>query len=497
MIKAKKTALFISQKENFAGNHGYVVRSSAIFYYNYSNNFTTTISFMNYWRVKRDLDVMIIASTRNMRGELKLREVLNFNEGNVINYKPDISLLKKDNGKNVSKSESIQFEGSVEIEIFSNTNMVIPYAAIMAIYQMPKSISMVHSYGRTYCPHEVEENRTISIGHESCWTIRDSCNIKSFCVFHNGYSPCEEQDIVATLSNCKGEKLTTTILFPSLAPFQSCKFYPADYFPEIINFLHGEPGNASISYKLSNAFTRLLVGNETENEIQVTHSNFNYAIHNTDCVDNGEYAYMKIVNMDINNSNVVVYPDCHLGQYTMFIDNQTYPFDGNKRLEIPIEKNTLIKFSREDGALPMRIVTAYSGKKTDDIALPFECSLGVHHHNYPARYSHWGIVTGSKGHRSLVICQLQTQLFGEIDNDQTLNVTLYSTNTHKTLTHQLTYNDIQQLQHGQYLDQLFPGCGDFLNAELGYIYLNSSYPGFSFFTTLESDTGSMTFEHTF
>ena len=54
-----KTPLLISQKDNFASNFGFVYRSSAIFYYTVSEGERTTISFMNYWRPKRNLEVYV------------------------------------------------------------------------------------------------------------------------------------------------------------------------------------------------------------------------------------------------------------------------------------------------------------------------------------------------------------------------------------------------------------------------------------------------------
>lgn len=120
--------VYISQKDNFAGAFGLVYRSSAIFYYKQTADFKTTISFMDYWRVKRGLDVMVVASIRELGGKLVKREQLNFQHGMVINY---------------CELAGSGFEGSVELEIFSSKNMVIPYSAIMAIYEAPNSISKI------------------------------------------------------------------------------------------------------------------------------------------------------------------------------------------------------------------------------------------------------------------------------------------------------------------------------------------------------------------
>lgn len=163
----------ISQRNTFSENFGSVLRSSAIFYYKYSSKFKTTLSFMNYWLTKRNLDVTVIASLREMNGKLLRREPISFGQGTVVNYRPLLN-------------DRPFFEGSIEIEVFSNKNLFIPYAAVMAIYESQKGISMVHSYSRTYYPHEIEEDRIITKGEESCWTLRDTNKSRSFCVLHNG-----------------------------------------------------------------------------------------------------------------------------------------------------------------------------------------------------------------------------------------------------------------------------------------------------------------------
>ena len=145
--------VYISQKDNYAGAFGLVYRSSANFYFRQSNTFKTTISFMDYWRIKRGISVMVVASTRSMDGKLLMREQLTFKNGSIINFSPDML-----------RSGIAIFEGAIEIEVFASENMVIPYSAIMAVYEAENSISMVHSYSRTYSPHEVEEGRTISAG---------------------------------------------------------------------------------------------------------------------------------------------------------------------------------------------------------------------------------------------------------------------------------------------------------------------------------------------
>ena len=50
----------------------------------------------------------------------------------------------------INKNYTLEEDHSIEVEAFSNENLKIPYAAVMAIYETEKSISMVHSYSRNH-----------------------------------------------------------------------------------------------------------------------------------------------------------------------------------------------------------------------------------------------------------------------------------------------------------------------------------------------------------
>ena len=374
----------ISQKDNLSGNFGYVNRSSGIFYYKQSANFSSKVCFMDYWSVKRDVKVLLLASTRDMDGKLVKREELNFDEANVLNYQPDLGVD--------------DFEGSVEIEVFATQNMVIPYSAIMVVYKAEKSTSMVHTYGRIYSPHEIEEGRTITVGRESCWTIKDSDEIASFGVFHNGHKPQPSQNVSMSIINAKGEKKDASFALDELPPYATCKIYPAEHIDGLVDFLGGEAGNASISFDLCDAFTRMLVGNETKDgsEIQVTHSNFNYSAHASDSIEGFNEAYMDIVPAEFKSAKVIVYPDSAQGEYQAITQNGAVRFNNTTRTEIDVEpgENLVFKPANDGQKMPTRIVTAFSAQPSNEnLKLPFECSLGVKHKEIPMKRSHWGLIT--------------------------------------------------------------------------------------------------------
>ena len=130
----------------------------------------------------------------------------------------------------------------------------------MASYETEKSIAMVHSYSRTYSSYEEEENRMITEGHEACWTVRDSEEYYSFCVFHNGRNCQEQQKLRLSVRNHKREMITKEILLNKLEPYETVLLKPADHIHNLRHFLEGKPGSASLDFNVEGAFTRMLVG---------------------------------------------------------------------------------------------------------------------------------------------------------------------------------------------------------------------------------------------
>jgi len=479
----KNRSIKISQKDNYEANFGYVYRSSAIFYYLQNKNFKTTISLMDYWTVKRGLDVMIIFSLRNMEGKLKDRRSINFEKGKVINYNEFIGS---------------EFEGSVEVEVFASKNMVIPYSAIMAIYEHENSISMCHSYGRIYSPHEVEENRTITIGEESCWTIRDDKEIKSFCIFHNGHGVQKEQKIKLEVTNHKNKKLQFEANLKTLEPYTTVKLIPQKIMgSQLIDFLEGKPGNLAISYNLNTSFTRMLVGNETDTEFQITHSNFNYSKHKTDNAGKGE-GFMHFPEAGFKEYELIVYPDCSPGNYTIEKDNIIVSrFSTGERSSFPVSDG-FIKIYEEKGTLPSRIVTALTAKPAkDNSKLPYECSLGIIHKLRPMKSTFWGLVSIEEDLESRIFIVPMDSIYGK-SSDTSLRIKIYTEDSQEPFERTLNKEELTNAQKGLYVSTLFPQLKKMKGGRFAWFYFRSeSYGGFQTYSTIESEKGSLTLEHSF
>lgn len=485
MIEEPLQKIFISQRDNFNANFGDVIRSSAIFYYQYGADFQTTITFMNYWLVKRGITVTILASLRDMSGQLISRERLSFYGRSVINYKP----------KAVSQEV---FEGSLEIEVFSIADMVIPYSAIMATYETARGITMVHSYARTYSRHEVEEGRCISDGEEACWTLRDDSSCRSFAYFHNGGANVGPQNLQLSVQNHRGEQKKSAIRLDRLMPYQTVKIAPSKYIDDLPEFLDGQPGSAQLSFKLGESFTRMLVGHETpgSNDFQVTHSNFNYSVHQTDELEDEQArAYMYVPSIGSLPKYIVVYPDSSEGKYLMSYQAKEHHFATGERLSFFCKKGLLV-FSRKDGPLPTRLVTGITAQKQTDV-LPFECSLNVLTTLQPPKKFWWGLVAWNQSLKSQIIIHPLEPVYGLPGKLDSILLKLYSSASTDVIQKELSTSSLNALDDGMNLNEIFPDAEKFLAGDFGYFTMFSDYPGFTCYSTLEKCTGSMCLEHAF
>ena len=469
----------INQQDNYKNNFGYCLRSSSIFFIP-PEPVKTSFILSDYWKFKNNLEVVLIANFRNMDGSLVKREKIKFIDKIVVELECPLGLF-----------------GSCEIEAFSNQDLKIPYSAIMAVYESQESISMVHSYSRVYSRLEIEDEKIIVDGKEGCWTLRDDNNVESFAVLHNGFSTLKEQEIQITVRNYKGEKRSLKFRLKELKPYETYLVYPNLYFENLTEFLDGQEGSASINFLLETSFTRLLVCWQTKNkkEMQVTHSNFNYSLHETDLID-CEYKYGHMVIPYFEDSKdlyAMVYPEKHPGNYIVSSHN-IKPKYISENLEIFKVNNQNLKFERQDGKLPSRIVTALKIASKKKSVLPCECSLGIFHKNRPEKKFHWGIY--SQKFKSKIIITAIADIYGKPKNTN-LCLRIYSQKTTSIIELNLNWDQISKDEVNASIDLLKyykKSNIDFDN--FMYFSIFSHYGGFFIYTTSEKGD-SISLEHSF
>ncbi|MCU1486928.1 MAG: hypothetical protein JWN67_3674 [Actinomycetia bacterium] len=459
----------ISQADNFAGRFGLVFRSSAVFYVANDDAVTTTLSFMDYWKLKRGLDVAVVASTRDMAGNLVDRERLTWAPGQVVNHRTAVA------------------EGSVEIEVFCNEELVIPYAAVMGVYETASGIAMVHSYARSYSPHEIEEGRAITRGEEACWTLRDSPTMRSFCVVHNGGQVQPAQQVRLEVTDQRGRTRGADIQLAALAPYETVRLVPSEHVTDLVGLLDGGRGDGRLSFDLTGAFTRMLVGVESvdRSDLQVTHSNFNYSRHATDLADD-DCAWMDVPRPPGRSQQVVVYPDAHAGVYEVDASDGRRTFSPGERLEVPADRT--LAFRRLDGKMPTRIVT---GVVTENDGIPHELSLGVSTRRKPSKRLAWGLADEST---SLYAHDLPV-IFGGATDDPMV-ITLHGTTSSSTSV-ELPAWILRDLGAGLPLVELLPDAAEVLGGDFGWWTARCDYGGLSWYSSLERPSGSLAVEHGF
>lgn len=474
----------ISFRDNVSNQHGAVYRSSGIFYLPPTDRVRTTLSFLNYWALKRELQVAVVASTRTMAGELVGRERLRFDRGQVVNYRPDV-----DAG----------FEGSVEIEVFAAENMVIPYAAIIAWYETPLGLGLVHSYARAYSNHEVEEGRTVTRGREGCWTVADDARTRSFAVFHNGPAGVAAQTVQLRVTSAAGQRRAVSWELPALKPYESVKVVPALQVQDLAAFLAGQPGQAELDYELGDGFTRMLVGNERldGSDLQVTHSNFNYTLQPTDMAGPDGVGWMEIPDLRTRAAEVFVYPQSVTGRYrgTDGAGAQT-DFSTGEVVTIRPSVPTSLRFSAAQGEFPTRLVTALRVSQSVE-RLPNECSLGVITALQPPKRLWWGPLRSDALASSRLVVHDLPQVYGGIPPGTPLSLRLYSASAQQPVDVNLSAGDLDRLSRGVPVAELWPQAVDFLAGEPGYYTVFCPYGGLTAYTLTENAHGSVSLEHGF
>lgn len=478
------------EKIVFQGGSGIVFRGSGMFYYKYdkSEKFFTTLSFMDYWKVKRQLDVGVLANIRDMNGKLVRRERVGFEHGVVVNYRPEVEGLPR-------------FEGSVEIEVFSSKDIVIPYSAFMAVYETRETITQVHSYTRCFSQHELEDGRAKPVAKESCWTIRDDPNVRSFAIFHNGPRATQEQQMRLKVTNSNGKSLQKEISLSSMNPYQTVKVIPANVFENLVGFLCGEPGNASIEVELGDSFSRMLVGNETKDgrQLQVTHSNFNYNELDPTHLSDSDCGYMYVPSLGLRDKEVVVYGERDPGEYRIRGPQVDLEFSGQSSVWVKFDDGMLV-FSKTNGEFPARIVTGITWSGDKKSRLPFECSLGVIQKQQIPKRLWWGMVACDEGRDSKLVMHDLPDVYGGVKFGSIIVISLYGARELIPLTIEYRIDDLADLERfeqGVELNELFPEAKSYLAGDFGYYTAYCEYPGLTWYSLIRTSSGSMTLEHGF
>jgi len=378
--------------------------SSAVFLVikNTKKQIDTQISLINHFLLKRNInEVVADIYLHNLSGELINKKSINISDPRVYSFKP------------IDDSEN-NFEGAVYIHFRSDENLFVPFCAVTVTILAQNSICSVHTYGRVLESNELGGKLDLSETVESGWTLKDSNDISSFAVFHNGDFESDVKISIEVIN--KSGEIKSVNWEQFISKRETIIISPKEKLSELVSFLDGSKGHAKVSLVgIKGVFPRMLCGNARifnssildATEIQFTHTNFDF-VSMTQPPATSKYGYIN--QPYVNNGSVVMYP---------FSNNLQVNIDG-KEVLMPSKLNffnvqglsQLLVSSKEK--LPSRLVIAIIGEWGEEL-LQSECSSGIYTEDYvkiPLHW-HWGMLRSSLNPDSDCVISIFQNKFSE------------------------------------------------------------------------------------
>lgn len=372
-----------------------ILRSSAIFPVVKNEYYTSSIHFLGYWLLKRNItEVALVVTLRNSDGNILFRkiEIINTAKAFAVTLNNLLSEINFDMNKN--------FVGSIEMEFNTTQDMVFPYPALVLEYHNEKFNTCVHTLGRIYNDFEDLKENNESQVPETGFDIHETDDLRSFLSFVNG--PLENPDgyIEYIITSSKSEKFSGNFHLGKINPFETKLIYFNDFIPDLAKTLENESGSISIKHNFEGFYPRFLVGNIQKSfpSISFTHSYYDC----TSCTNDSDYwkrtndkyfdssIYVPIFQNNNEFTNLIIYPNLSPSDFVLKIDihdkNGTKIIENSNFLEIKNGDNKLLKISLSEitsdldpsqiGNLAAHIITDFKNNKIPS-RIKFGLDVGI------------------------------------------------------------------------------------------------------------------------
>jgi hypothetical protein len=315
-----------------------VLRSSAIFPVVHNESYSSSIHFLGYWLLKRNIqEITLVITLRNSDGKILLRKIQIINQAKAfsINLKNLLEETNLDNLKN--------FIGSIETEFNSTRDMVFPYPALVLEYHNDNFNTCVHTLGRIYNDIEDLKENDETLVPETGFDIHESNDLTSFLSFVNG--PLENSDgyIQYTITNHDSKKLTGDFHLGKINPFETKLVYLKEHIPNLSEFLNNQSGSVSLTHNFEGFYPRFLAGNIQKSfpSVSFTHSYYDC----TSCSDKTDFwnrnndthndssVYIPLFTRNNEYTNLIIYPNFSPCNFS--INLEFYNKNGEKIHELP------------------------------------------------------------------------------------------------------------------------------------------------------------------
>lgn len=249
-----------------------ITRASGLYWAKEDASFHTELLLFNYWLHKNHIEepLRLEITLRTLDG----REVARRSQ--AVDFKNAFTLRVRDELERAGKA--LPFEGSIELEIFSTRDLVVPYPAVIVRHSGPTWHSMTHTSPRVLSETSGDEPARIlgaQATNEGNWTIPPPDRGDAFFIVNNGPLAVEPHELRLTLTNHAG--LETRVVVPNVAyaPFETRIFWLRDHVD--LTHLEGRPGCVSVQTVVRGVFPRMHCGTRgADGSITLDHSNFNY-----------------------------------------------------------------------------------------------------------------------------------------------------------------------------------------------------------------------------
>ncbi len=379
-------------------------RSSAIFPIHIRENTDLRILAFDYWKIKNNIDdVSVVYRMYNQKGEL-----VNTVSYKIINEHNDFSV------KEILGSDD--FDGMIEVEYNSSSNVKFAFPGITAIYEANGCVSAVHSAGRVKNSHEAY---TKSTSKETNWLCKFNDGITPFFHIFNGQENLEQPlTIQIELRNFNNEIIKSIKHQTKCSNAFSSQIIFIDDIFDTSNL--GNDIFCIVTLVSNSVFPRLVCGNyhKSKEFLEVTHS--------FPLVQNKDYISPPIKDNCIHSLMACVKPknmQCLLTSFPTNIkaqmkaqvsikskhntENKVIDWNsGDNALEIKLEdeQDEILTVGLAEDNIPSRLNTSfrYSIKNTNSL-YSTDIASGAKSWVYPASYNHWGYGLMSKEFDTVVL----------------------------------------------------------------------------------------------
>jgi len=330
-----------------------ILRSSAIFPVVKNEFYSSSIHFLGYWLLKRNIhDVALVITLRNVDGTILLRKIQVIDNAKAFSINLE-NLLEEIN------FDTKNFIGSIETEFNTTRDMVFPYPALVLEYHNEKFNTCVHTLGRIYNDFEdLKENNEFSVP-ETGFDIYETEDLNSFLSFVNGPIDNSDGHIEYVITNSKSEKLNGNFHLGKIHPFETKFIYFNKHIQNLSKFLDNESGSISLNHNLEGFYPRFLVGNIQKSfpSVSFTHSYYDC----TSCTSESDYwsrtteshydssVYIPIFQQDNQFTNLIIYPNLSPSEFILKINihdkNGIKIFENSNFLNIKNTDSKLLKIN--------------------------------------------------------------------------------------------------------------------------------------------------------